>query len=69
MRLVDYVVDPLELGPWESWGGVEDLISRGVAERFGEGTIEFLREADKRQEHMKKEVIRRYGMEDVWIPF
>ena len=66
---MDYIRDPLEEDVWETWGGVEALISRGAEEHFGEGTTEFLREADRRQEYMKKEIIRRYGMEGVWIPF
>jgi hypothetical protein len=67
--LVDYVKDPLELNAVESWNGIEDLISRGAEDMFGTGTTEFLREAHNRQEYMKKEIIRRYGMEDVWTPF
>lgn len=61
--------DPLEVDAWETWGGVEEFISRGAEEHFGEGTTEFLREAVKRQEYMKREIVRRYGMEDVYIPF
>jgi hypothetical protein len=61
--------DPLEHDPLETWGGVEALISAGAEERFGNGTEAFLREADKRQEYMKHEIIRRYGMEGVYIPF
>jgi hypothetical protein len=66
---VDYVRDPLEQDAWETWGGIEDLIARGAEEHFGEGTSEFLRSAAERQDYMKKEIIRRYGMEDVYIPF
>ena len=65
MRLVDYVVDPLENDPWESWGGIEDLISRGAESHFGYGTTEFLREAYKRQKYMKTEICRRYGVQ-IW---
>lgn len=53
----------------ESWGGVEALVAAGAEERFGSGTAAFLREANMRQEYMKKEIIRRYGMESVYIPF
>jgi len=67
--LVDYIKDPLEHEPMEMWGGVEALISAGAEGKFGYGTAEFLREAHKRQEYMKKEVIRRYGMEDVYVPY
>jgi hypothetical protein len=66
---VDYVKDPLEFDALESWSGIEDLISRGAEETFGVGTTQFLRDAYHRQEYMKKEIIRRYGMEDVWTPF
>jgi hypothetical protein len=66
---VDYVKDPLEHKPMQSWGGVESLIADGAEERFGEGTAAFLREAYTRQEYMKTEIIRRYGMESVPIPF
>lgn len=69
MRLVDYVRDPLEDEPLETWGGVEALISLGVEEKFGIGTEAFLREAYFRQEYMKKEIIKRYGMESVRVPF
>ena len=62
MRLVDYVIDPLENHPWESWDGIEDLISRGADRYFGDGTAEFLREAYERQEYMKTEIARRYGL-------
>jgi len=67
--LVDYIKDPIEYDPMEMWGGVEALISAGAEEIFGAGTAEFLREAHQRQEYMRKEIIRRYGMEDVYIPF
>jgi hypothetical protein len=59
---VDYVRDPLEYDPWESWSGIEDLISRGAENHFGDGTVDFLREAYKRQNYMKKEIPRRYGV-------
>lgn len=64
MRLVDYVADPLELNPMESWSGVEDLIKKDVEKKFGKGTTEFLREANVRQEYMKHEIFRRYGMKE-----
>ena len=67
--MVDYIKDPLEHSPMEMWGGVEALISAGAEEKFGAGTAAFLREAHRRQEYMRKEIIRRYGMEDVYIPF
>lgn len=66
---MDYLVDPLETDPWESWNGVDDLIAKGVETNFGEGTTAFLEEADRRQEYMKTEIIRRYGMENAWRPF
>jgi hypothetical protein len=69
VRLVDYVVDPLEYGPMETWGGVEALIEQGAEQRFGEGTAGFLREANIRQLYMRKEIIRRYGMEGRYIPY
>ena len=69
VRLVDYVKDPLEYEPMDSWGGVEALISDGAEERFGTGTSEFLHKAHEQQWYMRKEIIRRYGMEDVYIPF
>lgn len=61
--MVDYIRDPLELDAMESWNGVEGLINDGAEERFGVGTVEFLREAYKRQEYMKKEIFRRYRMD------
>lgn len=60
---MDYVRDPLEYNPMETWGGVEALIEQGAEERFGKGTEEFLRESNKRQEYMKTEIYRRYGLE------
>jgi hypothetical protein len=66
VRLVDYVTDPIEEHPWESWNGVEDLISAGAEEHFGVGTERFLREAYQRQEYMKDEIGRRYGIERIW---
>jgi hypothetical protein len=59
----------MEYHPMETWGGVEALIAGGAEQRFGPGTTEFLREADTRQEYMKSEIIRRYGMENVQIDF
>jgi hypothetical protein len=69
VRLVDYVKDPLEFEPMESWDGVEDLISEGAEKRFGTGTAEFLHKAHELQWYMRKEIIRRYGLEGVYIPF
>jgi len=69
VRLVDYVNDPLEYEPMDSWGGVEALIYGGAEERFGRGTADFLRKAHERQWSMRKEIIRRYSMEGVYIPF
>ena len=34
----------------------------GVEEKFGPGTAEFLKEANKRQTYMKTELLRRYGL-------
>jgi len=45
-----------------SWHGVEDLISKGAEEKFGQGTEKFLRDAFKKQEYMKTEILRRYGL-------
>jgi hypothetical protein len=69
VRLVDYVKDPLEFEPMESWDGVEYLISDGAEKTFGTGTADFLRKANELQWYMRKEIIRRYGMEGVYIPF
>lgn len=66
MRLVDYVNDPLENEPWESWSGIEDLISNGVDSHFGDGTADFLREAYDRQNYMRTEIGRRYGVKRSW---
>jgi hypothetical protein len=60
---VDFVKDPLEYNPMETWGGIDALIEKGAENMFGEGTEEFLREANKRQEYMKTEIYRRYGLE------
>jgi hypothetical protein len=62
VRLVDYVKDPLEVEAMESWQGMEGLIEDGAEERFGDGTALFLREAYERQEHLKTEIPRRYGL-------
>lgn len=64
MHLIDYISDPLELDGMSSWDGIEGLISKGAEEKFGEGTEDFLREAYKRQERMKTELPRRYGLKD-----
>jgi hypothetical protein len=61
--MLDYIRDPLELDVMESWHGVEGLINDGAEENFGAGTAEFLREAYERQEYMKTEIFRRYGMD------
>jgi len=62
VRVVDFVTDPVEEKPMESWDGVEGLIRKGAENRFGKGTTEFLREADRRQKHWKKDIPRRYGL-------
>ena len=59
---MDYVKDPLENDPWESWSGIEDLIARGADDYFGNDTSKFLREAYKRHVYMKTEIGRRYGV-------
>jgi hypothetical protein len=48
----------------DSWGGIDGLISSGAEAKFGLGTEEFLKNAYDRQEYMKTEILRRYGMED-----
>jgi hypothetical protein len=63
VRLVDYVRDPLEHEVMETWAGIEGLITGGAEDKFGAGTVEFLREAFKRQEYMTTEIVRRYGVE------
>jgi hypothetical protein len=63
--LVDYVRDPLETEMLESWNGVQELIAEGAEEKFGKGTAEFLREADRRQKYMRAELFRRYGLEKI----
>lgn len=62
--LVDYLKDPLENDKLDSWNGFEGLISSGAEEKFGEGTELFLREANERQQAMRTEIFRRYGMGD-----
>ena len=62
--MVDYIKDPLENDKLDSWNGVEGLISSGAEEMFGEGTAMFLRDAYERQNVMKTEIFRRYGMGD-----
>ena len=64
VSLVDYMSDPLEENPWHSWHGIEDLISRGAEEKFGTGTEDFLRKAFEKQEYMKSEILRRYGLQN-----
>ena len=68
VRLVDYVRDPLEHEPMETWGGIEALIDQGAEGRFGEGTEVFLREANERQSYMRQEILRRYGIVDYNLP-
>jgi hypothetical protein len=58
---VDYIEDPLEKDAIYSWYGIEGLIQAGAEEKYGVGTEEFLREAQKRQTYMKWEIFRRYG--------
>lgn len=60
--MVDYIKDPGEEDYLESWDGVEGLIAMGAEGKFGPGTAEFLREADRRQIYMKTELLRRYGL-------
>jgi hypothetical protein len=48
----------------DSWNGVEGLIADGAEEKFGAGTSEFLRQAYAKQEYMKTELGRRYGLQD-----
>ena len=62
--MIDYIVDPLELDGLDSWNGVEGLISMGAEEKFGAGTADFLRDAYLKQEFMKTEILRRYGLQD-----
>jgi hypothetical protein len=62
--LIDYIKDPLEVDGMDSWGGIDGLISSGAETKFGLGTEEFLKNAYERQEYMKTEILRRYGMED-----
>jgi hypothetical protein len=62
--LVDYIKDPLENDKLDSWNGIEGLISSGAEEKFGEGTEVFLWEANEKQNFMKTEIFRRYGMVD-----
>jgi serine/threonine protein kinase HipA of HipAB toxin-antitoxin module len=56
-------VDPAELEVMESWYGVEDLIKKGAEEKFGLGTEKFLRMADEKVKYMKREMLRRYGVD------
>ena len=59
---MDYISDPDEEDPLTSWNGVEGLIARGAERKFGEGTEKFLRDASKKQDYMKTELLRRYGL-------
>lgn len=45
-----------------SWNGVEGLISMGAEEKFGHGTAQFLRDAFTKQDYLKTEIPRRYGL-------
>lgn len=45
-----------------SWNGIEGLISEGAEKRFGEGTEKFLKDAFQKQEYMKQDLLRRYGL-------
>jgi len=56
------VKDPLEVDVMESWQGVDGLIKDGAEEKFGDCTVLFLREAYERQEYLKVEIPRRYGL-------
>jgi len=62
VTLADYIKDPTEAEVWDSWVGVEELISWGAEEHFGLGTEKFLREAHRRQKWMRGELMRRYGL-------
>lgn len=59
---MDYISDPLEEHRLISWDGIEGLISQGAEELFGPGTESFLRKAFEKQEYMKVEILRRYGL-------
>jgi len=60
--LVDFKADPNEENPMVSWNGIEGLISEGAEKRFGEGTEKFLKDAFQKQEYMKQDLLRRYGL-------
>jgi serine/threonine protein kinase HipA of HipAB toxin-antitoxin module len=62
VHLADYVKDPAEEDPLESWSGVEGLISMGAEDIFGSGTKQFLRDASSRQSHIQVELFRRYAL-------
>jgi hypothetical protein len=64
--IADYIKDPLENDIQESWDGVKGLIYWGAEEKFGPGTDQFLRDANERQTYMKRELFRRYGLENEW---
>jgi hypothetical protein len=64
VSLVDYVLDPNEKSVWQSWDGIEGLISMGAEEHFGLGTAEFLRKASEREAYMRTEIMRRYGLQN-----
>ena len=59
---MDYISDPNEEDPMISWNGVEGLISMGAEEKFGHGTAQFLRDAFTKQDYLKTEIPRRYGL-------
>jgi hypothetical protein len=60
--LVDYVRDPTEADVWDSWDGVRGLIRKGAKEHFGEGTEKFLKAAERKENWMRGEILRRYGL-------
>jgi hypothetical protein len=53
-NFVDYINDPPQLDGMPPWDGVEGLIWKGAEKKFGEGTDDFLREAYRRKDHMKR---------------
>ena len=55
-------MDPDENNRLSSWDGIEGLISQGAEEIFGQGTENFLRDANEKQEYMRVELLRRYGL-------
>ena len=61
---MDYIRDPIEVDRWVSWDGIDGLIAMGAEDHFGVGTEEFLRKAFEKQEYMKSEILRRYGLQN-----